>query len=88
MIDCVPEDVVFKKYVGKPEEGPDCIDIVISSWSAKTGRRFHEDLIPHDKNAEGDGLPYGWDLDFSKCPAHYQPQGSLERWISARSYSW
>ena len=70
-----------------PDQGPDCGDVALSIWSAKSGRCYHEFLVPHDQNSDGKDLPFGWDLDFSKCPIHFQPKRSLERWIAVRGRS-
>ena len=79
-----PWELLFKKYQGPPDQGPDCVDVALGIWSAKSGRCYHEFLVPHDQNSDGEDLPFGWDLDFSKCPIHFQPKRSLERWIAVR----
>ena len=31
-------------------------------------------------------MPYGWSLDFDKCPVHYTPKASLIRYLAVRGY--
>ena len=87
IIHFIPETLLFAKYTGHVDEGPDVVDIALGIWSANSGFCFEEAIVRRDKNEHGEELPFGWKLDFVKCPACYQPRRSLERWIAVRGFS-
>ncbi len=47
-----PKELLFAKYEGPDQEGPNCVDIALGAWLENMGRSFYESLVTRDKNAD------------------------------------
>lgn len=46
----------------------------LRTWSPDPGQPIHKMLVIHDKNLDGNDLPYVWRFNFEQCRPCYQPR--------------
>jgi hypothetical protein len=79
-----PHSLIYTNYNGT--KLPTYNDIAMGNWLAAYGKDRESCFVRREKNADGEEIPYGSNLNFDKCPHWYQPRHFLMRWTNVRGH--